>query len=189
MRRIFTSLFFLLAGMVCIVSGYTAEAALGTCGNDVVEKFEQCDDGNLSNVDACSSLCQKEGEEFLDICRPCPCATIREWGLLCRWRVHHRRYSTPFHRGQRPTRVDVNIRPNIQRSGFDSRIQAGRYDPNLRIYPPINLTPGNKLVSSRSAEDLNLPCVMRPYDTSGSPVASISIPPSWFDTHSTRSRS
>jgi cysteine-rich repeat protein len=64
MRRIFTSLFFLLAGMVCIVSGYPAEAALGTCGNDVVEKFEQCDDGNLSNVDGCSSLCQKEGEEF-----------------------------------------------------------------------------------------------------------------------------
>ena len=69
----------------------------------------------------------------------------------------------------------LNVQPNIQRSGFDSRIQEGRYDPGLRLYPPITLTPGNKLVSSRSADGSNKPCVMRPFDTSVSPVASISV--------------
>jgi len=69
----------------------------------------------------------------------------------------------------------LNIRPNIQRSGFDSRIQASRYDPGLRVYPPVVLTPGNKLVSSRSTAASNLPSVMRPFDTSVSPVASVSM--------------
>jgi hypothetical protein len=69
----------------------------------------------------------------------------------------------------------INIKPNIQRSGFDSRIQASRYDPSLRVYPPITLTPGNKLVSSRSTGSSYLPCVMRPIDLSVSPVASVSI--------------
>ena len=69
----------------------------------------------------------------------------------------------------------LNIQPNIQRSGFDSRIESGRYDPSLRVYPPITLAPGNKLVSSRSAIGSYLSCVMRPSDTSVSPVASISI--------------
>jgi hypothetical protein len=69
----------------------------------------------------------------------------------------------------------MNVQPNIQRSGFDSRISSGRYDASLRVYPPITLTPGNKLISSRSIEGSNLPCVMRPNDTSDSPVASVSI--------------
>jgi hypothetical protein len=69
----------------------------------------------------------------------------------------------------------LNIRPNIQHSGFDSRILSGRYDPSLRVYPPIALTPGNELVSSRSAGATNLPCVMRPFSISDSPVASVSI--------------
>jgi len=68
----------------------------------------------------------------------------------------------------------LNIRPNIQRSGFDSRISSGRYDASLRVYPPITLTPGNKLISSRSTTT-NVNAVMRPNDASGSPVASVSI--------------
>ena len=69
----------------------------------------------------------------------------------------------------------LNIRPNIQRSGFDSRIASGRYDASLRVYPPITLTPRNKLVSSRSVGATNPPSVMRPIDASLSPVASVSI--------------
>ncbi|MFH1809711.1 MAG: hypothetical protein ABIJ09_13270 [Pseudomonadota bacterium] len=68
----------------------------------------------------------------------------------------------------------LDILPNLQRSGFDDRETAGRYDETLRVYPPIALTPGHKLVSSRSAAS-PLPAVMRPGDTSESPVASISI--------------
>ena len=69
----------------------------------------------------------------------------------------------------------LNIRPNAQRSGFDSRIESGRYDASLRVYPPVTLTPGNKLISSRSSGATNAPSVMRPFDTSVSPVASVSI--------------
>jgi hypothetical protein len=68
----------------------------------------------------------------------------------------------------------LNIQVNIQQSGFDSRIQDGRYNAALRVYPPITLNPGNELVSSISAAT-NLSCVMRPDDTSVSPVASVSI--------------
>lgn len=68
----------------------------------------------------------------------------------------------------------LNIQPNIQRSGFDSRIPPGRYDASLRVYPPITLTPGDKLISSRSTTT-SVSAVMRPNDLSGSPVASVSI--------------
>ncbi|MFA5021704.1 MAG: MopE-related protein [Patescibacteria group bacterium] len=33
----------------------------GSCGNNVIEAGEQCDDGNLVNGDGCSSICLKEG--------------------------------------------------------------------------------------------------------------------------------
>jgi hypothetical protein len=69
----------------------------------------------------------------------------------------------------------LNIQPNLQRTGFDSRVESGRYDASLRVYPPITLRPGNKLVSSRSSGTANAKCVMRPFDTSESPVASVSI--------------
>lgn len=68
----------------------------------------------------------------------------------------------------------LNIQVNIQQSGFDSRIESGRYNAALRVYPPIVLNPGDKLVSSRSAPT-NLASVMRPTETSDSPVASVSI--------------
>ena len=63
----------------------------------------------------------------------------------------------------------------IQKSGFDNRISSNRYDAALRVYPPITLTPGNQLITSRSVGNANLPRVMRPNSTSVSPVASVSI--------------
>lgn len=54
----------LLSGPTSPFSTSSTEAALGTCGNGVVDKFEQCDDGNLTNGDGCSSVCQKEGDAF-----------------------------------------------------------------------------------------------------------------------------
>ena len=59
------SIMFIL--LTCIVSTLQislVEAAIGTCGNGVLEKFEQCDDGNVTNWDGCSSLCQIEGDKF-----------------------------------------------------------------------------------------------------------------------------
>jgi cysteine-rich repeat protein len=184
-----------------------AEAALGTCGNHSLERFEQCDDGNLRNGDGCSSLCQVEGDDFpvmlYTAADPPPTPALEELPLLDRITQHGITwtFASPQRVGRfvngdyyvvgEATIVDiqplptptngrhgsmVNIQPNIQRSGFGSRIPAGRYDAKLRVYPPITLAPGNKLVSSRSAPDgSNMPCVMRPFDTSESPVASVSI--------------
>jgi len=194
-------------GVVATLMASAAVAAGGTCGNRVLDQYEQCDDGNLNNGDGCSSLCQKEGDDFPVILfaasAPPPMPVLEELPLLSKitqhgitWTLSKPQRVGRFVNGDyyvvgEATIVDIqplptpangrhgsmlNIRPNIQRSGFDSRIQAGRYDSSLRVYPPFTLTPGNKLVSSRSAaEGSSLPCVMRPYDTSESPVASISI--------------
>jgi cysteine-rich repeat protein len=196
-----------LTGMAVTLLGPLTEAAGGTCGNRVLEPFEQCDDGNLNNGDGCSSLCQKEDDDFPVILysasAPPPTPLPEELPLLTKitqhgitWTLSKPQRVGRFVNGDyyvvgEATIVDiqplptptngrhgsmVNVRPNIQRSGFDSRIQAGRYDSSLRVYPPISLSPGNKLVSSRSSgEGSSLPCVMRPYDTSESPVASVSI--------------
>jgi len=200
------SFLLLLAGAESALLISPVEAAFGTCGNGVVDKFEQCDDGNLNNGDGCSSLCQKEGDGFPVVVYtaddPPPTPALQDLPLLTK--ITQNGISWTFAGPQRvgrfvngdyyvvgtaiitdiqplPTTTNgfhgsmLNIRPNIQRSGFDSRIQSGRYDPSLRIYPPITLAPGNKLVSSRSAAGSNPSSVMRPFDTSVSPVASISI--------------
>jgi cysteine-rich repeat protein len=209
-RKVFSSKFVsllpLLIGMASALLISPVKAALGTCGDGVVDKFEQCDDANLNNGDGCSSLCQKEGDDFpvkvYTSIDPPPTPLLEELPLLTRIVQHGITWT--FAKPQRvgrfvngdyyvvgeailvdiqplPTQTNgrdgsmLNVKPNIQRSGFDSRIQAGRYDSSLRVYPPITLTPGNKLVSSRSAEGSNLLCVMRPFDTSESPVASVSI--------------
>jgi cysteine-rich repeat protein len=200
------SLFLFLAGMGTALLISPARAALGTCGNGVVDKFEQCDDGNLNDGDGCSSLCQKEGDDFPVVAYiaddPPPTPALQDLPLLTKITQHGITwtFASPQRVGRfvngdyyvvgTATIIDIqplptttnglhgsmlNIRPNIQRSGFDSRIQSGRYDPSLRVYPPITLAPGNKLVSSRSAAGSNPSSVMRPFDTSVSPVASISI--------------
>lgn len=68
----------------------------------------------------------------------------------------------------------MDIPAGLEKSGFDDRIGYDRYDASLRVFPPIALNPGHKLVSSRSAAK-PLPCVLRPRDASESPVASVSI--------------
>jgi cysteine-rich repeat protein len=172
----------------------------------VLDQFEQCDDGNMSNGDGCSSICQREGDDFpvmiYTLDDPPPTPSLEGLPLLTQITQHGITwiFAQPTRVGRfvngdyyvigEVTVVDIqplptqtngrhgsilNIEPNIQRSGFDSRIQEGRYDPDLRLYPPIKLTPGNKLVSSRSADGSNVACVMRPFDTSVSPVASVSI--------------
>jgi hypothetical protein len=78
----------------------------------------------------------------------------------------------PATNGYNGSMLDIQV--NIQQSGFDSRIQSGRYNAALRVYPPLTLNPGHELVSSISAPT-NLPFVMRPSEISSSPVASVSI--------------
>jgi cysteine-rich repeat protein len=202
----FSSFLFLVTWITNAFMISSLQAAPGTCGNGVLDKFEQCDDGNLTNEDGCSSLCQTEGDNFpvlvytSDDLPPTPAleelpllSQISQYGIT--WT-----FSTPQRVGRfvngdyyvvgTATIIDIqplptstngrhgsmlNIPPNLQKSGFDSRIVSERYDSSLRVYPPITLTPGNKLVSSRSVDASNLPAVMRPYDLSESPVASVSI--------------
>lgn len=200
------SLLLLLVGMGSALSISLVEAAPGTCGDGVLDNFEQCDDGNSTNGDGCSSLCQIEGDNFPVVVYtsndPPPTPALEELPLLSQisqqgitWT-----FSTPQRVGRfvngdyyvvgtttitniqpLPTPTNerhgsmLNILPNLQKSGFDSRLVSERYDSSLRVYPPITLTPGSKLVSSRSVGTSNLPAVMRPNDLSESPVASVSI--------------
>ena len=184
----------------------SAEGFPGTCGNEVLDKFEQCDDGNLTNGDGCSGLCQIEGDDFQvlvytsDDPPPTPAlqelpllTTITQYGITWTFSAPQRvgRFvngdyyvvgaATISNIQPLPTPANgrhgsmLNIQPNIQKSGCDDRLLYERYDSSLRVYPPITLAPGNKLVSSRSVDASNLPAVMRPYDLSESPVASVSI--------------
>jgi hypothetical protein len=75
----------------------------------------------------------------------------------------------------------LNLPTANSKSGFDSRLNDGTdeswwFDASLRSYPPINLKPGDALVSSISLPQIHsVPEVMRSSDMSASPVASVSV--------------
>jgi cysteine-rich repeat protein len=180
-------------------------AGFENCGNGVVDPFEQCDDSNRVNGDGCSSICQVEGDTFpvvvYEAGNPPPTPALEDlpllthitqqgiiWALAAPTRVG-RFVNGDYYVVGTVTITDIQPLPtysngrhgsmldipaSLEKSGFDSRIVEGRYDPTLRVYPPLILQPGHRLVSSRSAAS-NLPAVMRPFDTSVSPVASVSI--------------
>jgi hypothetical protein len=74
-----------------------------------------------------------------------------------------------------------NLPTANSKSGFDSRLNDGTdeswwFDATLRSYPPIDLKPGDALVSSISLAQIHsVPEVMRATDMSASPVASASV--------------
>jgi len=75
----------------------------------------------------------------------------------------------------------LNLPTANSKSGFDSRLNDGTdeswwFDASLRSYPPINLKPGDALVSTISLAQIHsAPEVMRATDMSASPVASASV--------------
>lgn len=70
----------------------------------------------------------------------------------------------------------LNLPVDQGRSGFDDRVVGGRWDPKLRAELPINMKPGDILVSTHSVENLQeLPAPLRPSDKAGSPVRSASV--------------
>ena len=84
--------------------------------------------------------------------------------------------SSPYENGS-----VLNLPTANSKSGFDSRLNDGTdeswwFDASLRSYPPINLKPGDSLVSTISLATIHsLPEVMRATDMSASPVASASV--------------
>jgi hypothetical protein len=65
---------------------------------------------------------------------------------------------------------------NADKSGFDDRTQAGRYDASLRVTLPVQLAPGDALSSSISVQTVGtIPQVMRPEQATTSPVRSVSV--------------
>lgn len=70
----------------------------------------------------------------------------------------------------------VNLPPYLNKCGFDKRVIAGRYAPELRTSLPTILNPGDILISSISVDELGQKSnLLRPMEKSISPVASISI--------------
>jgi len=70
----------------------------------------------------------------------------------------------------------LNLPPVNARSGFDSRVAGGRYDPKLAVALPVSIKPGDALVSSISVREMReLPAPLRPADRSHSPVRSVAV--------------
>ncbi len=70
----------------------------------------------------------------------------------------------------------LNLPIDPSRSGFDSRVEGRRFDERLRANVPIQLKPGDALISSISVEEMNsLPVPLRPSEKAKSPVRSVSV--------------
>lgn len=48
----------------------------------------------------------------------------------------------------------LNLPTDPGKSGFDSRVAGGRFDPKMRANPPIQMKPGDALISSISVEQM-----------------------------------
>ena len=66
---------------------------------------------------------------------------------------------------------------NSQLSPFDSRVAANRYAPQLRIYPPFTMHPGDALISSISVNQIGdyPPWLREGEETPDSPVRTVSV--------------
>lgn len=70
----------------------------------------------------------------------------------------------------------LNVPLDAGISGFDDRVSANRFRESLRAYPPIQLNPGDALVSSISIGSIGeVRCWLRSSDTPVSPVRSVSV--------------
>jgi hypothetical protein len=70
----------------------------------------------------------------------------------------------------------LSLRPDPFRSGFDDRVSDNRYDRRLAARLPIDMVPGDALISSISVNAIGeIPAPLRPQDKSISPVRTVSI--------------
>ena len=70
----------------------------------------------------------------------------------------------------------LNLTTNAGKTGFDDRLEAGRYDASYDVYPTVSLTPGDALISSVSVETVGtIPNMLRPADHSANPIQTAAI--------------
>ncbi|MBN1770026.1 MAG: hypothetical protein JXB32_02100 [Deltaproteobacteria bacterium] len=74
----------------------------------------------------------------------------------------------------------VNLPAENDRTGFDDRTEAGRYDASLRADPPFELVPGDSLVSTISVDTLPYRGavdyeILRPEEETTSPVRTAAV--------------
>jgi hypothetical protein len=70
----------------------------------------------------------------------------------------------------------LNLPPTNNKSGFDSRVSYNRYDPDLRVSPPIHMKPGDSLISTISVDKVGTRGrILRQNDKTVSPVRTASI--------------
>jgi hypothetical protein len=70
----------------------------------------------------------------------------------------------------------LNVPMAPGKSGFDSRAPGGRYDPKLSAKLPIQMKPGDMLISSISVDEVGkIKAALRPSDSTNSPVRSVSV--------------
>ncbi len=71
----------------------------------------------------------------------------------------------------------LNPSSTMEKTGFDDRIPHGRYDPNLFLTPPINLKPGDSLLSSISLEEIQTvkPMLWRIEKSQLNPVRTVAV--------------
>jgi len=70
----------------------------------------------------------------------------------------------------------LNLPLRAGQSPFDSRSPGGRYDAKMRAMPPVQMKPGDALISSISVDKMGtLPAPVRPADKAHSPVRSVSV--------------
>jgi hypothetical protein len=70
----------------------------------------------------------------------------------------------------------LNLTTNNGKTGFDSRLSSGRYNPAFDAYPPLQLRPGDALFSSISVETLGLlPNLLRSSDHADNPIRTAAV--------------
>jgi cysteine-rich repeat protein len=70
LRRLLLAAAVLLPELGCTVQVFDQKAALLRCGNGLLDRDEQCDDGNTVSGDGCSADCRSNercGNAFLDV--------------------------------------------------------------------------------------------------------------------------
>lgn len=83
MKKILGVIVVVACGVLFAEKAFAPPLSFGRCGDRVLQKGEQCDDGNRRSGDSCSSECKREGAPTAScptcpVCRECPACPAQE---------------------------------------------------------------------------------------------------------------